>query len=259
MRRLIAAVLTLVLSGGVICGDVIVEQPYDGVSAARTAQQFPDFADFSTFQFDDFTTTQDWFLGALSAPGTDAGDPNESNIDVVAEIWDDFPEDPNCATSGRLVLEAHGSEHPDTDTLTFDFGGQLLPAATYWLRVYIVRNFGDHGIWRWYSTTPVSGSEAYYYNPGGALGWGSCPIPGSQRYGDVRDMAFRLEGTPAGGCAGDIDADGDTDLSDLALLLSAYGTTTGDPGYLAAADFDADGDVDLGDLAWLLADYGCAP
>jgi hypothetical protein len=62
---------------------------------------------------------------------------------------------------------------------------------------------------------------------------------------------------PKGQCAGDVDGDGDTDLSDLAALLAAYGSGPGDPNWNAAADFDGDDDVDLGDLAFLLADYGC--
>ncbi|MFQ5805118.1 MAG: fibronectin type III domain-containing protein [Phycisphaerae bacterium] len=58
-------------------------------------------------------------------------------------------------------------------------------------------------------------------------------------------------------CAADLDGDGDTDLSDLAALLSAYGTSIGDPNYDSNADFDDDGDVDLSDLAFLLSDYAC--
>ena len=53
-------------------------------------------------------------------------------------------------------------------------------------------------------------------------------------------------------CAGDLDGDGDTDLSDLAFLLAEYGCTSN-----CTADLDDDGDVDLSDLAVLLADYGC--
>jgi hypothetical protein len=55
---------------------------------------------------------------------------------------------------------------------------------------------------------------------------------------------------------GDVDADGDVDLADLATLLAAYDTCAGDPGYNPAADLDDDGCVELSDLAMLLANYG---
>lgn len=55
---------------------------------------------------------------------------------------------------------------------------------------------------------------------------------------------------------GDVDGDGDVDIGDLALLLSAFGTCSGDPQFVAAADFDASGCVELSDLAVLLAGFG---
>jgi len=55
---------------------------------------------------------------------------------------------------------------------------------------------------------------------------------------------------------GDLDGDGDVDLSDLAAMLSAFGLCSGDPGYDAAADLDAGGCVDLSDLAGLLSNFG---
>lgn len=55
---------------------------------------------------------------------------------------------------------------------------------------------------------------------------------------------------------GDVDGDGDVDLTDLALLLSSFGTCDGDPGYLPKADIDQSGCVDLVDLSILLANFG---
>lgn len=53
---------------------------------------------------------------------------------------------------------------------------------------------------------------------------------------------------------GDVDGDGDVDLSDLATLLANYGMTSG--ATWADGDTDGDGDVDLADLASLLSNYG---
>ncbi len=55
---------------------------------------------------------------------------------------------------------------------------------------------------------------------------------------------------------GDLDLDGDVDLSDLGYLLAIYGSCVGDPYYWEMADFDHSGCIDLADLAVLLANYG---
>jgi hypothetical protein len=55
-------------------------------------------------------------------------------------------------------------------------------------------------------------------------------------------------------CPGDLDGDGDVDLTDLARLLSNYGMTGG--ATYEDGDLDSDGDVDLSDLAALLSVYG---
>jgi len=59
-----------------------------------------------------------------------------------------------------------------------------------------------------------------------------------------------------GGTPGDVDGDGDVDLSDLTLMLAAYGSCDGDPAFLAAADIDESGCIELGDLTTLLSNYG---
>jgi hypothetical protein len=57
-------------------------------------------------------------------------------------------------------------------------------------------------------------------------------------------------GAAAPACPGDLDGDGDTDLSDLGILLAAFEVDGG-------GDLDGDGDTDLSDLGTLLADFGC--
>ena len=61
-------------------------------------------------------------------------------------------------------------------------------------------------------------------------------------------------GAEAPFCFGDLDGDGDIDLSDLAQLLANYGMTEG--ATYEDGDLDGDGDVDLSDLAALLTVYG---
>jgi hypothetical protein len=55
---------------------------------------------------------------------------------------------------------------------------------------------------------------------------------------------------------GDVDGDGDVDLTDLAFLLATYGLCDGDPGYNDNADFNDDGCITLSDLSALLGNYG---
>jgi hypothetical protein len=59
-------------------------------------------------------------------------------------------------------------------------------------------------------------------------------------------------------CIGDVDGDGDTDQSDLGLLLVSYEKPPGDPFFDPRADLDGDGEVGQADLGVLLADYACS-
>ena len=81
--------------------------------------------------------------------------------------------------------------------------------------------------------------------------------------GTTADLVAGHDGTLVGtswrrfaAVTGDLDADNDADLNDLALQLANFGTTDGatrDDG-----DLDNDGDVDLDDVALMLANFGTA-
>jgi len=57
-------------------------------------------------------------------------------------------------------------------------------------------------------------------------------------------------------CLGDLDGDGQIALSDLAIVLSNFGTPSG--ATPEQGDLDGDGDVDLTDLATMLSLFGTA-
>lgn len=57
-------------------------------------------------------------------------------------------------------------------------------------------------------------------------------------------------------CPGDVEGDGDVDLSDQTLLLASYGKCKGQSGFDAACDLNGDDCVDLADLTILLTNFG---
>lgn len=57
-------------------------------------------------------------------------------------------------------------------------------------------------------------------------------------------------------CPGDVNGDRQVNITDLSTLLSVFGLTSQDPGFLPAADLDHDNDVDQADLGILQANYG---
>jgi hypothetical protein len=70
---------------------------------------------------------------------------------------------------------------------------------------------------------------------------------------DGREGAFQIE---IEACPGNINGDPMANLTDLALLLPAFGACSGDANYFRAADTNFSGCIDLSDLAALLAMFG---
>jgi hypothetical protein len=92
------------------------------------------------------------------------------------------------------------------------------------------------------------GDEVYTIVPGEA------PSPVSVPPGTTGYVSASITNDTA--VPGDLDGDGDVDLTDLGALLSIYGDCDGDPGYDPLADLDGSGCIDLPDLAVLLTNYG---
>ncbi len=72
-------------------------------------------------------------------------------------------------------------------------------------------------------------------------------------YNDVSNASFSIVPPPP--CPADLDGDGEVRVSDLIILLAAWGPVpTPDP-----PDFDGDGEVRVPDLIFLLGQWGACP
>ena len=78
------------------------------------------------------------------------------------------------------------------------------------------------------------------------------PVPGAGMAVPARIGAYEVQ--PPCDIVGDLDQDGDVDLTDLATLLANFGLPSGQT--RATGDVNGDGAVNLTDLAALLANYG---
>ena len=122
---------------------------------------------------------------------------------------------------------------------------ELTSGVRYWIAAESPAAGGFSPVWAWAANdSGVSTNTDFVTGE-----WYPAPEQGAV-------ATLIVTGTAAGGVPGDINGDGLVDLTDLAILLGAFGQCEGDPNYVADADFDASGCVELADLTVLLANFG---
>lgn len=77
-------------------------------------------------------------------------------------------------------------------------------------------------------------------------------FPGGNELDISVDTAHKLDVAAGGGCPGDLNGDGSTNITDLGIVLANFGLGAG-------GDVDGDGDTDITDLGIVLANFGCSP
>lgn len=231
-------------------------------------------ADAQTFTFD--TSIQDWLVYNIAANGqfiqilvpqaTPAFDPTiglpPGSLrvgDLVGETWIGSPPSVNGDRSNLYGREiSYDIQYRFADNAVY--AGIALAGPNFTLIIGLqppLVNVWEHrsfpllpGEWRLNSTGGPVATEAQI----------------REVLADFRGMYIHTEWRTGpddtsvdniriGSCPGDADGDGFIGFSDLNAVISAFNTSSGDPGYNAATDFDGDGDVDFGDLNVVLSAF----
>jgi hypothetical protein len=178
-------------------------------------------------------------------------DENGREPPLTIKVETDDPAEGESRPSGT-VLETWNINLPNTGAfnpmlLTFESSAHaaLDVNMRYWITARSPAQGGSDPVWAW---------AALDSGPMSLIDHVSSPEWSNASDGAV--AAFVVEGTLARPHGGDVDGDGDVDLTDLALLLSSFGLCEGDPGFNPDANFDDDMCVTLNDLTFLLSNYG---
>lgn len=197
MRRrfVFAAISVLALSAALVIkaearGTVLFDQSTNLTEFGTVSQEFPDFPDFTTAEFDDFTVpSPGWFISRITIYGVEQGNSNlTTNLRLI------ITRAPGLNQTRVVDITTAGTGHGPN--LVFNLNNIQLNPGTYWIAAWVVRQFGNGGgQWFWLRRNPpVNGSEHYFHNPGGGFGFGSDPIPGTQVFGSPADLGFKIEG-----------------------------------------------------------------
>ncbi len=234
---------------------------------------------------DDMEEEGDWIVGA---PDDDATEGDWERVNPTGTAAQ--PEDDHTPSPGTKCWVTNGDPGSSIGEFDVDGGKTTLisplynlllhddPIISYWRwysndegadpsnDVFVVQISGDDGAtWSTVETVGPGGSQAsggwFYYEfhvedvivPSNTMRLAF--IASDENSGSIIEAALddlTIKGVVCGdsNCVGDLDGDGDTDQSDLGILLASYELNAG-------GDLNGDGLTNQSDLGILLADYEC--
>ena len=151
----------------------VLGNPYDAIeTTVSLAQDFvwPGTEHLDTWVVSDFETTVGYYLYDVTSEGrtthTGGVDGDGANFDV----WDGLPWD-----GGSIVLSASNGYETfgSANTMGADFGGQVLPAGSYYMVFQAVRDFLMTGGNSLVYHTYTGNEDDWQWNPGLGQNWGS--------------------------------------------------------------------------------------
>ncbi len=192
MRRYFGLLALAVALTSAASANILWDQSAN-LGVGTVAQDFPDFPNYTTYEFDDFVVSAPgWFVTQVTIYGAEQGNAGLTTT-LELRILDAPSANANVIASVSIPGAGHSAD------LVFGDGSSTLftlTPGTYWISAWVVRPFGGGGgQWYWRRNASNNGSEHYFHNPGGGFGYGTNPIPGTTVFGSPSDLGFTIVGS----------------------------------------------------------------
>jgi len=151
----------------------VLGNPYDGIETTVSVAQdfvYPGTEGLDCWVVSDFETTVDYYLYDVMSEGRTTHAQGADGEGANYDVWNGLPWE-----GGSVVLSASDGYETlgSAGTMGADFGGQILPAGSYYMVFQAVRDFLMTGGNSLVYHTYTGNEDDWEWNPLEGQGWGS--------------------------------------------------------------------------------------